>query len=125
MSFKVPMRVFLVFMVSIGIMPMATAQQDPTLLHRSSNPTRELYQEVSSVGRETQYAQVTRGDSKPKSLELLNVSYDPTRELWRNLNATFISKYLKEANTKLEIKQSHGGSSTQARAVIDLSLIHI
>jgi sulfate transport system substrate-binding protein len=31
----------------------------------------------------------------------------------------FISKYLKEANTKLEIKQSHGGSSTQARAVID------
>jgi sulfate/thiosulfate transport system substrate-binding protein len=119
MSFKVPMRVFLVFMISIGIMPMATAQQDPTLLHRSSNPTRELYQEVSSVGRETQYAQVTRGDSKPKSLELLNVSYDPTRELWRYLNAAFISKYLKEANTKLEIKQSHGGSSTQARAVID------
>jgi hypothetical protein len=31
----------------------------------------------------------------------------------------FISKYLKEANTQLEIKQSHGGSSTQARAVID------
>ena len=50
---------------------------------------------------------------------LLNVSYDPTRELWRDLNATFIAKYLKEANTKLEIKQSHGGSSTQARAVID------
>src|SRR4029450_9587202 len=109
MSFKVPMRVFLVFMISIGIMPMATAQQDPTFLHRSSNPTRELYQEVSSVGRETQYAQVSRGDSKPKSLELLNVSYDPTRELWRYLNAAFISKYLKEANTKLEIKQSHGG----------------
>jgi sulfate/thiosulfate transport system substrate-binding protein len=50
---------------------------------------------------------------------LLNVSYDPTRELWRDLNATFIPRYLKEANTKLAIKQSHGGSSTQARAVID------
>ncbi len=50
---------------------------------------------------------------------LLNVSYDPTRELWRDLNATFIPKYVKEAKTKLEIKQSHGGSSTQARAVID------
>jgi sulfate transport system substrate-binding protein len=50
---------------------------------------------------------------------VLNVSYDPTRELWRDLNATFIPKYLKEANTKLEIKQSHGGSSTQARALID------
>jgi sulfate transport system substrate-binding protein len=65
------------------------------------------------------YAQVTSPGGKPKSLELLNVSYDPTRELWRDLNATFIPKYLKEANTKLEIKQSHGGSSTQARAVID------
>jgi len=65
------------------------------------------------------HAQVVSGGSKPKSLELLNVSYDPTRELWRNLNAMFISKYLKEANTKLEIKQSHGGSSTQARAVLD------
>ena len=60
MSFKVLMRVFLVFMISIGIMPMATAQQDPTLLNGSSNPTRELYQEVTIVGRETQYAQVTR-----------------------------------------------------------------
>ena len=119
MSFKVPMRVLLVFMISIGIMPMATAQQVPTLLHVSHHPSQELYQEVNTVTRETQYAQVTRGDDKPKSLELLNVSYDPTRELWRNLNAKFISKYLKETNTKLEIKQSHGGSSTQARAVID------
>src|SRR4029450_3220053 len=65
------------------------------------------------------YAQATSGGGKPQALELLNVSYDPTRELWRDLNATFIAKYLKEANTKLEIKQSHGGSSTQARAVID------
>ena len=119
MSFKVLMRVFLVFMISVGLMPMAAAQQDPTLLQVSSNPPRELYQEVNTVGRETQYAQVTPGDGKPKSLALLNVSYDPTRELWRNLNAMFISKYLKEAHMKLEIKQSHGGSSTQARAVID------
>jgi len=119
MSFKVSLYVFLVFMASAGIMPMATAQKDSTLLNVSDNPTRELYQEVNTVERETQYAQVTRGDSKPKSLELLNVSYDPTRELWRHLNAMFIAKYLKEANTKLEIKQSHGGSSTQARAVID------
>lgn len=50
---------------------------------------------------------------------LLNVSYDPTRELWRDLNTAFVAKYAKEKGTKLEIKQSHGGSSTQARAVID------
>ena len=119
MSFKVPMRVLLVFMISVGIMPIATAQTDPTFLHVSRHPSQELYQEVNTLARETQYTQVTRGDDKPKSLELLNVSYDPTRELWRNLSAKFISKYLKETNTKLEIKQSHGGSSTQARAVID------
>ena len=55
----------------------------------------------------------------PGSLELLNVSYDPTRELWRAINAEFIPAYEKEARVKLAINQSHGGSSTQARAVID------
>ena len=55
----------------------------------------------------------------PKEVELLNVSYDPTRELWRDLNQKFIASYEKTAGTKLTIKQSHGGSSTQARAVID------
>jgi sulfate/thiosulfate transport system substrate-binding protein len=54
-----------------------------------------------------------------KALTLLNVSYDPTRELWRALNAAFIPRYEKETGTKLTINQSHGGSSTQARAVID------
>jgi ABC-type sulfate transport system substrate-binding protein len=53
------------------------------------------------------------------SVELLNVSYDPTRELWRDINANFIPKYEKETGEKLTISQSHGGSSTQARAVID------
>jgi sulfate transport system substrate-binding protein len=50
---------------------------------------------------------------------LLNVSYDPTRELWRDLNAAFAAAHLKETGAKVAIKQSHGGSSTQARAVID------
>jgi sulfate/thiosulfate-binding protein len=64
----------------------------------------------------------TSADSRPesgRSVELLNVSYDPTRELWRDINAHFISRYEKETRNKLSIKQSHGGSSTQARAVID------
>jgi sulfate transport system substrate-binding protein len=50
---------------------------------------------------------------------LLNVSYDPTRELWRDLNAAFIPAYQRETGTRLTIRQSHGGSSSQARAVID------
>src|SRR5688572_33361849 len=51
--------------------------------------------------------------------ELLNVSYDPTRELWREINANFIALQQKETGRKVSISQSHGGSSTQARAVID------
>ncbi len=57
------------------------------------------------------------GDSG--NTELLNVSYDPTRELWRDLNDQFVADYRKQTGTSLTIKQSHGGSSSQARAVID------
>lgn len=54
-----------------------------------------------------------------KQVELLNVSYDPTRELWRDLNNHFMSAYEQETGVAVDIKQSHGGSATQARAVID------
>jgi sulfate/thiosulfate transport system substrate-binding protein len=53
------------------------------------------------------------------SLELLNVSYDPTRELWKDLNEAFIPTYAEQSGKTLTIKQSHGGSGSQARAVID------
>lgn len=61
------------------------------------------------------------GPAKAKAgpVELLNVSYDPTRELWKQINARFIQQYTGETGGDLNIKQSHGGSSTQARAVID------
>lgn len=50
---------------------------------------------------------------------LLNVSYDPTRELYVDFNKAFASAYQKETGKSIEIKQSHGGSGSQARAVID------
>jgi len=50
---------------------------------------------------------------------LLNVSYDPTRELYVDFNKAFASAYQKETGRSLEIKQSHGGSGSQARSVID------
>jgi sulfate/thiosulfate transport system substrate-binding protein len=54
-----------------------------------------------------------------KSVKLLNVSYDPTRELYRDFNPAF-SKYWKaKTGVDVVISQSHGGSSKQARAVID------
>ncbi len=50
---------------------------------------------------------------------LLNVSYDPTRELYQDVNAGFAKLWQTRTGDKLSIKQSHGGSGKQARAVID------
>ncbi|KIU52490.1 MULTISPECIES: sulfate ABC transporter substrate-binding protein [Bradyrhizobium] len=50
---------------------------------------------------------------------LLNVSYDPTRELYVDFNKAFAAAYQKETGKSVEIKQSHGGSGSQARSVID------
>jgi sulfate transport system substrate-binding protein len=50
---------------------------------------------------------------------LLNVSYDPTRELYSEFNAAFNKHWQAQGNAALTIQQSHGGSGKQARAVID------
>lgn len=50
---------------------------------------------------------------------LLNVSYDPTRELYADINKAFAAKIRAETGKTVEIKQSHGGSGKQARSVID------
>jgi len=52
-------------------------------------------------------------------VELLNVSYDPTRELYQDFNAAFAKEWQAKTGDKVTIKQSHGGSGKQARAVID------
>jgi sulfate transport system substrate-binding protein len=52
-------------------------------------------------------------------VSLLNVSYDPTRELYVALNRSFAAKYQKETGKTFEIKSSHAGSGKQARSVID------
>jgi sulfate/thiosulfate-binding protein len=50
---------------------------------------------------------------------LLNVSYDPTRELYVDINNAFINHWQQKTGKKVRINQSHGGSGKQARAVID------
>jgi len=50
---------------------------------------------------------------------LLNVSYDPTRELYVDFNKAFAKKWQAETGQTLQVKQSHGGSGKQARSVID------
>ncbi|MCD9023967.1 sulfate ABC transporter substrate-binding protein [Cohnella sp. NL03-T5] len=55
----------------------------------------------------------------PDPIELLNVSYDPTRELYEEFNKSFADYWKQKTGGTVTIKQSHGGSGKQARAVID------
>ena len=59
------------------------------------------------------------GAASAANVELLNVSYDPTRELYEDYNAAFAAHWQKETGDTVTIKQSHGGSGKQARAVTD------
>ncbi|MBE9608529.1 sulfate ABC transporter substrate-binding protein [Chitinilyticum piscinae] len=59
------------------------------------------------------------GSSFAASVELLNVSYDPTRELYQDYNKAFAAHWKKTTGDDVTIKQSHGGSGKQARAVLD------
>src|ERR1700748_2827000 len=52
-------------------------------------------------------------------VKLLNVSYDPTRELYQNINAAFAKQWKAKTGAAAKISQSHDGSGKQARAVID------
>lgn len=61
----------------------------------------------------------SEGSGAKKSVELLNVSYDPTRELYQEYNKEFAKHWKEETGQKVTIKQSHGGSGSQARSVID------
>jgi sulfate transport system substrate-binding protein len=55
----------------------------------------------------------------PAPVSLLNVSYDPTRELYVEFNAAFAKHWKAQTGQEVTIKQSHGGSGKQARSVID------
>jgi len=57
--------------------------------------------------------------SRDNSIVLLNVSYDPTRELYQEVNQAFAQSWFQQTGQKVEIRQSHGGSGKQARAVME------
>jgi sulfate/thiosulfate-binding protein len=59
------------------------------------------------------------GAARAADVNLLNVSYDPTRELYVAINKAFAAKFRAETGKTIEIRQSHGGSGKQARSVID------
>jgi len=60
-----------------------------------------------------------QGVAQSSPVTLLNVSYDPTRELYQDYNAAFAKYWKAKTGQQVNVQQSHGGSSKQARAVID------
>ncbi len=57
--------------------------------------------------------------ARAQTQQLLNVSYDPTRELYKDINALFVADWKEKTGKTIVIRQSHGGSGSQARSVID------
>src|SRR5688572_31783502 len=57
--------------------------------------------------------------AQAKDITLLNVSYDPTRELYADVNKAFAAQWKAKSGDTVAVKQSHGGSGKQARSVID------
>ena len=64
-------------------------------------------------------ALVSASYAPAKDLKLLNVSYDPTRELYQGINSAFVKYWKDKTGDTVAIEQSHGGSGKQARSVID------
>lgn len=65
------------------------------------------------------FASLSLGQAHAANVSLLNVSYDPTREFYEDFNQSFADYWQANAKQTVKIKQSHGGSGKQARAVID------
>ncbi|GAA5126835.1 sulfate ABC transporter substrate-binding protein [Luteolibacter yonseiensis] len=69
---------------------------------------------LSGCGKNEPFA---KGEAK--AVKLLNVSYDPTREFYVEVNAAFKKEHLAKTGQTVDVEQSHGGSGKQARSVID------
>jgi sulfate transport system substrate-binding protein len=74
-----------------------------------------LFKSIAAVAA----AALLAGSALAATYELLNVSYDPTRELYKEVNAAFAADYKAKTGDDVVINQSHGGSGKQARSVID------
>ncbi|RZA31084.1 MAG: sulfate ABC transporter substrate-binding protein [Lysobacteraceae bacterium] len=74
---------------------------------------------LRSLAAITLLAPLLNGTAAAADITLLNVSYDPTRELYQDIDAAFARQWKAKTGDTVTVKQSHGGSGKQARAVID------
>lgn len=80
----------------------------------SNHALRRLSRRLLAVGL---FAAMTAGSAG--AADLLNVSYDPTREFYRDYNKLFIQHWKNQTGEEVRIEQSHGGSGKQSRAILD------
>ena len=78
-----------------------------------------LFGIAGSCGRGDESRASGGASAAPTSVEILNVSYDPTRELYEEIDRSFSAHWKAQTGQTVTVKQSHGGSGKQARAVID------
>lgn len=92
------------------------------MARRFDNPTRRGVLGAATTGAGALAAPGLlggRAHAQSKPVKLLNVSYDPTRELYKDINAAYATYWKTRVGQTLTINQSHGGSGKQARSVID------
>jgi sulfate/thiosulfate transport system substrate-binding protein len=103
-------------MTSARTFALASLLATSALAAACSKPERKA---AGSATDEQAAADERAAAKKPAEVKLLNVSYDPTRELYAEVNEAFANEWLAKTGQKVTIEQSHGGSGKQARAVID------
>jgi sulfate transport system substrate-binding protein len=92
------------------------------MTRRFTKPTRRGVLGAATAGAGVLAAPAMLGgvaQAQGKTVSLLNVSYDPTRELYKEINAAYVTYWKTRVGQTLTINQSHGGSGKQARSVID------
>src|SRR6218665_3421621 len=100
-------------LASHGQAPCLHSGHPQPLPHRHVTPTRR------TLSLLTLAALLGTSAAAQAQVSLLNVSYDPTRELYQDFNAAFIKHWKAKTGGTITVKQSHGGSGKQARSVID------
>src|SRR5262249_13916611 len=91
---------------------------EPTL--RQRDPDAHAGRVLSREGRKGMWLVLAAALALPAGAQaLLHVSYDPTRELYQELDAAFARQWLARTGKTVTVQQSHGGSGKQARAVLD------
>lgn len=96
--------------------PPVRAPAEPLPVLRRVRAGAHLLAAVAAIGLVFGAASPARAQDE---VEILNVSYDPTREFYREYNALFNEWWTAQGNAPVTIRQSHGGAGAQARAVID------